>query len=264
MTYLRKYNAKGIEKFRVLLSESRQTGNPPSREPLEDDSLTEPVLNIELEKERLQDRASAAEYLYGILEPVSRDEKMISSGLWTWLSHYYFESICPVVPQKSKRTIGADSRYLFDPDSSWNRRNHLLQTVWRAIDMAPYYNRIMLCGPVHIMTKTMDIITNTLYINRIPCVFEVIDRLYWDVRRGCPKSGMIDADRKGSLKYRLLPRIRQLERNFDLPRLEADELLELLGKEFSFARESDSDRPLLNASPPPARRVHPAASLWDR
>ena len=76
-----------------------------------------------------------------------------------------------------------------------------------------------------------------LYLTRIPCIFEVLDRLYWDESRDRPRPAMATPRvRAGDLTHRLPQRIRQLEKTFDLMSLNADQLVDLLGDEFSFAR----------------------------
>lgn len=73
-----------------------------------------------------------------------------------------------------------------------------------------------------------------LYLTRIPCIFEVIDRLYWDATRGRVRTGGLNPwpGSPGDLTNRLPLRIRQLEKTYDLVSLDADRLLELLGDEF--------------------------------
>lgn len=75
-----------------------------------------------------------------------------------------------------------------------------------------------------------------LYLTRIPCFFEVLDRIYWEPELGRSRKGVVDAVRvtAGDLSHRLPLRIRQLEKTYDLQSLTADALIELLGDEFRF------------------------------
>jgi hypothetical protein len=92
----------------------------------------------------------------------------------------------------------------------------------------------MLCSPVNILDNMTDRVMQRLYVTRIPCIFEVLDRLYWDKDAGRPKRGVAsDKPKKGDLRHRLPIRIRQLEKTYDLYSLNADQLLELLGEEFA-------------------------------
>jgi hypothetical protein len=77
-------------------------------------------------------------------------------------------------------------------------------------------------------------------MTRIPCFFEVLDRLYWDEKRGRARPGVTHFGKvtAGNLAHRLPIRIRQLEKTYDLHSLTADQLLLLLGEEFSFHSEN--------------------------
>jgi hypothetical protein len=84
------------------------------------------------------------------------------------------------------------------------------------------------------MDKYNSEVFKRLYLTRIPCVFEVLDRLYWDEEAGRPQTGIVNPrnTRAGNLMHRFPIRIRQLEKTYDLQSLAADQLLELLGSEF--------------------------------
>ena len=73
-----------------------------------------------------------------------------------------------------------------------------------------------------------------LFLTRIPCIFEALDRLYWDEGRGKARAGIVDQKvvKPGDLRHRLPIRVRQLERTYDLFSLTGDQLVELLGEEF--------------------------------
>ena len=60
---------------------------------------------------------------------------------------------------------------------------------------------------------------------------------HWDERQKRPRSGITgNKIVAGNLRHRLPIRIAQLEKTYDLMSLNADQLIELLGEEFSFAR----------------------------
>ncbi len=76
-----------------------------------------------------------------------------------------------------------------------------------------------------------------LYQSKIRCIFDVVDRLYWDVLQKRPKFGIPSQKATGGdLRHRLPVRIVHLEKTYDLMSLIANQLLELLGEEFSFGR----------------------------
>jgi hypothetical protein len=75
-----------------------------------------------------------------------------------------------------------------------------------------------------------------LFLTRIPCFFELLEKIYLDPETNRTRKGMVDTTRitPGDLTHRLPTRIRQLEKTYDLHSLSTDQLLELLGPEFRF------------------------------
>lgn len=92
----------------------------------------------------------------------------------------------------------------------------------------------MLNTPISTLDKVTTEVTKRLYLTRIPCMFEVLDRLYWDPKRQGPRKGITpNTARRGDLPHRFPARIQQLEKTFDLQSVTATQLVELLGDEFS-------------------------------
>ena len=74
--------------------------------------------------------------------------------------------------------------------------------------------------------KVTERVMSRLYLTRIPCIFEVLDRLYWDPARGRQRRGITPTDvRPGDLNHRFPLGIRQLEMTYDLMSLTADQLI---------------------------------------
>ena len=89
-------------------------------------------------------------------------------------------------------------------------------------------------APVSSLDQVTNRVMSRLFLTRIPCIFEALDRLYWDEERGKARAGIVDQKvvKPGDLRHRLPIRVRQLERTYDLFSLTADQLVELLGAEF--------------------------------
>ena len=237
---LRYFKEKGIETFRSFLAECKK--NPSLTPPwkiLEDPKLTElSDKDIDIEKRTFKTKQELGQYLHTTLSPLDIDVLEKSSGLWTWLTLFYFDSVAPQDAQ-GKREILEEKRYIFDFSLYRFRGNHLLQTAWRIIEIAPRSNRIMSHTPPHVINGACWFIMSSTFITSIKCIFEVIDRLYWDEKHNCPKQGLIKSKKRpGTLKERFVPRIHQLEKNYDLTEIDVDTLIMLLGKEFNFARKS--------------------------
>jgi hypothetical protein len=231
---LREFRASGIEAFRRLLENWREnSANSTPDGLLEEETATELVRpSIEVERRDFATKAQAAAYLSEILAPLPDREVATNAGLWTWLACFWFDTICPI--REGRRRVKNDAYYVYEPNNPRRFYYHLLYLPWHIVHVAPTYNRLLLCGSLATMDEIAAEVMKRLYLLRIPCIFEVLDRLYWDEERRCPRRGIIPRHeaRPGDLRHRLPLRVRQLEMTYDLQSLNADQLIELLGEEF--------------------------------
>lgn len=231
---LRQFRAEGISAFREYLAACR--ANPELECPrglLDNDSLTDLVMpHIEVDDRKFVIRSEAAAYFADMLAPLPESFVMGSVGLWTWLSLFYFDSICPI--QNGRRSIKSDYFYIYEPKNNRYFYRHLLSVAWRIQHVSSTSNRLLLCTPVSTLDQVTADVMQRLFLIRIPCIFEVLDFLYWDEKRGRARTGIVDPriTKPGDLRHRLPIRIRQLEKTYDLNSLKAEQLIELLGEEF--------------------------------
>jgi hypothetical protein len=232
---LRSFNAAGRATFRQFLQAAREDSSLPAPVKLLEDrtltTLVEPAIEVEPRSFRL--RADAAEYLRDKLEPLNEHWVANDAGVWTWLTLFYFDEVCPLLD--GRRSVKNDYSYIFEPKNPRHFYRHRLFIAWRVITSAPNHNRLFL----NVNLPTLDHVTaevfKRLYLVRIPCLFELLDQLYWDDERSRPRVGIVDSDKvnPGDLIHRLPIRIRQLEKTFDLASVSAEQLLKLLGPEFA-------------------------------
>lgn len=236
---MHRLNSRGIKRFRDFLQEARReaTLNLPS-ELLDDSRFTETLRpTIDIEQRYLLQRSEAAEYLHQVLSGMSEDKLSQDEGLWTWLSVFLFDSVCP--KSAETRLIRNDYCYVFEPMNPRHFYRHLLFCAWNVKRLAPVHNRLFLQSRVAVLDKLTTEVMKRLFLLRIPCIFEVLDRLYWDPRAGRARPGVTGSiTRAGDLTRRFPTRIRQLEKTYDLAVLTADQLIELLGSEFDFSIRS--------------------------
>jgi hypothetical protein len=231
---LRRFNQSGIDAFRRRLSELRQA--PATAAPLElleDERLTEVVVpGVQIEGSVFETRREAANYLSMVLQSLRPEQVAADAGLWTWLSLLFFDSVCPVVD--GQRGVRNDYHYIFEPRNSRHFYRHLLFIAWQILRLAPRWNTLLLRSRTSSLDKITTEVLKRLYLTRIPCIFEVLERLYWDPERRRPRAGITgNKVTAGNLTHRLPLRISQLEKNYDLVDLNAEQLIELLGDEFS-------------------------------
>ena len=238
---LRRFTPDGIQAFRDLLKQCRE--QPDVDVPtdlLEHSSFTE-LINppIEVMPQQFEVKRNAAEYLGAVLRPLKPEEVEKDAGLWTWLSFFYFGSVCRF--EGGKRIVRNDYQYVFEPNNPRHFYRHLLFIPWNILRLAPDHSRLFLNSKTYVLDAITADTMKRLYVTRLPCIFEVLDRLYWDEERNRVRRGVVGStSRAGDLTHRLPLRIRQLEMTYDLMSLSADQLIELLGKEFSFARHNST------------------------
>ena len=190
-----------------------------------------PEPGIEIVPQQFVTKGDAANYLTNTLDALSADSVANNAGLWTWLTLFFFDQVCPSTD--GVRVVRNDYHYIFEPKNPRHYYRHLLFLAWRVQNVAPVYNRVMLTSSASTLDKVTTEIMKRLFLIRIPCIFEVLDRLYWDDDRGRIRPGVVgQVVRAGDLTHRFPLRIRQLEMTYDLQSLNADQLIDLLGDEF--------------------------------
>jgi hypothetical protein len=232
---IRQFNRDGLSEFKRFLADARENPrHPVRRELLEDDRLTELIVPaVEVQPRSLPRREDAARCLKDLLKPLGDKAVVRNAGLWSWLTLFFFDEVCPAAG--GQRLVKNDYHYLYEPANARHSYRHLLFIAWRVQQVAGSHTQLFLRGPLSTLDKMTSEVFKRLYLLRIRCLFEVLERLYWDAERGRPRSGCVDSQRvrPGDLTHRLPSRIRQLEKTYDLLDMTADQLLELLGDEFS-------------------------------
>lgn len=233
---LRRFNAAGIHAFQEYLDSCRRdpTLSLPSSM-LTDGKLTSLVEpKIWLEYRTFTIRREAAEYFRELLRPLSDHDVMEDDGLWTWLTALFWDSVCPL--RQGKRVVRNNYHYVYEPHNALHFYRHQAFIAWYSIAISPIHNRLFLDTKFAHLDKMTEETLKRRFLTRIPCMFEVLDRLYWDNEKQGRRKGVVDQNTiaRGDLTHRLVAKIRQLEKTFDLFSLNADQLIELLGDEFQF------------------------------
>jgi len=232
---VKSFNNAGIAAFKDFLQSTRDGKSRQNPVELLDDSglIQFGYEEVMVESRSFASRRDAAEYFHKQFKPIPSMELRNDAGLWTWLSLFYFDQICPEID--GERKVRNDYTYIFMPDQSLYFYRHLLFVAWYAQYVSPTHNRLFLDTTIYQLDKFTQDIMKRLYLTRIDCIFEVLDRLYWDRQTNRPRKGVNSPGKvtAGDLTHRFPTRIRQLEKTYDLMSLSADQLLELLGEEFS-------------------------------
>jgi hypothetical protein len=229
VTRLRSLNARGIEELRGFLQQIRDGAEFRASPAILylDEYTTRMPRTIEIEQRTFGSKFDAAEYLTGVLSDVPAPAG--DAGLWSWLALFYFDQLSPV-DATGQRRPREDYHYI-PSQSGWQHDRHLLAGPYKLFTLHRQNARLLLHPPVHQhgafiydLGFRRDLITNKGLI-------EAIDLLYWDAKRNRPKRGATTPSRPGNLR-RLITVFQQLDFNYDLYGMRAEEILQLLPQEF--------------------------------
>ena len=235
---LRQFNDRGIECFDEMLKKLKE--NPfaeTDQKLLEDREFTEEVPGEGyVTQQKFTTKGEAGEHLYTLLDSLPRHKVEKNVGLWSWLSLFFFDSVCPK-DKEGGWLVRKGYTYILDPQPKRDYQ-HLLFVSWRAWSIATSRNqhhRLIMDTPVNTLdTVTREVMKNPSLI-RIPCIFEVLDCVYWNTKTNKARKNITSETREGNISKRFPDVIRQLEVTYDLQSLNAKQLIELLGDEFDFS-----------------------------
>src|SRR5690606_17109233 len=85
-------------------------------------------------------RRDASEYFVDLLKGIPEHEIAHDAGLWTWLTLFYFDQICPI--DSGARKVKNDYYYIFEPNNPRHFYRHLLFVAWRVKVLAGDFDRL--------------------------------------------------------------------------------------------------------------------------
>lgn len=244
MTQLRRLNEAGIARFLEFLHGVKAA--PSLAPPIE--ILSHPTtsadlgdIEIEIERRVFGSRFAAAKYLFELFEGSGLTQVEQDRGLWTWLSLFYFEELCPP-GKKGQRKPGEDARWIPEGSKAFRYYRHLLAgpfRIYRAHKEAPESAAIVLCGAldqpgeiVAQLASRQEIVTNRSLLT-------AATSLYLNQETGRPKRGVTNKDpttkpargQPGTV-LRFVDIFKQFDVVWDLYTMNPDSILEMLPKEF--------------------------------
>jgi hypothetical protein len=231
---LRRFNSDGIATFANY--RARLTLEPtlsPPLELLEDAVLTEIVSEYtEVASRSFVNRLEAGKYLNELIDAAGISLPERDGGLWTWLTLFFFEEVCPPDGNGRRKPLG-EERLLPLVDNYQRFYRHLLLgpfLIVRANRDAPERAIAMLCNPLWKPGEIAGQLAayKELVTNR--AIAEASTRLYFNPSTGSFKHGAGSSSR--GAPRRLAALLNQLDLTYYLYGMTADELLALLPKEF--------------------------------
>jgi hypothetical protein len=263
---LRRFNDAGIAEF-VRRIETLRSGGATEIDDafVTDGKLTVPIVpEVQLDRPAFKTKRDAGAYLSERTRAARATYGDDDRGLWTWLSAWHWDAVCPV-REGGRRKVLNPYHYVLGYGHAQNSKQHLMRAALFIWDAWPT-SKLLLDSPPWSLTQIAKHITTRLFLARLRGMGELIDMLYRDPTTARQKPGAVDTQvvRAGDLSHRLPARIRQLEVTHDLTNLSAEQLLNLLGDEFrqwavaSVEPPATSRQPRRQAASPPA--VPPGAA----
>ncbi len=227
---VRRLTQAGIEKFREYLGELRtgSTAKPP-RWLLTDSETSEPFSPERFIEDRSFDtRLEAARYLCQVFEGCSDLEEDV--GLWSWLSLFYFDQVCPARPDGS-RSPGRDYRHILEPGYLYGHR-HLLGGPFLVYRLHGEEALLLLCTRVHVENHFHHQLASRQVLISNREIVRAASLLYLHPRRRRPKRGAQAGNQVPGTLLRFVDVLQQLDLNYDLYSMSAEKILDLLPPEF--------------------------------
>ncbi len=185
---------------------------------------------VEIEKRTFQSKLEMAAYVYERFRMAPQAQVDQSPGLWSWLSLYYFDQLCPV-NKLGRRIPGQDYRFILDLDFRRYLR-HLLFGPYQIYRLHADKAPLLLYGPLHKTNQYYVELSARQGILTNRGVIEAATLLYFDPLAGKPKRGAGGTARKAGNLIRFIDVVQQLDLTHDLYSMTGAEVLDLLPSEF--------------------------------
>ncbi len=237
----RALNRTGVERLRAYLAALREGSreNAPAAL-LEDTRYTvELPLELAVEPRRFISRFHVAVYLAKTLADLPRSEADRNEGLWSWLSLFWFDSLCPRRADDTRRP-GADHRLIADFEHR-TRYRHLLYGPYLVYRRHGGAAKVILSSPAHQDSHFYQVITGVQDLIANRGVLEAASLLYFDEQRKKLKRGCQPSQPRPGTVRRFVRVLQQLDLTHDIYGMSGQEIVNILPDEFDAWRDNGSD-----------------------
>jgi len=231
---LRRLNPDGVAKFSEYLDLANlDSSRLVPRELLESPEFSAETVNSpEMPNRKPTTRFQLAELLNFTLAESQLTEEERDVGLWTWLTLYYFEAVCPS-SSNGTRKLRERAAYVPEPNNFQRYYRHLLlgpYLIFRFNSDAPERAMAFLCKPPNIIDDVVAQIAARQEFITNQAVVEATTILYYDSNSTTLRTGA-GGKGKGSAR-RLVSLLAQLDVTWDLYSMTSTEFLGILPAEF--------------------------------
>ncbi len=229
---IRKFNSQGNERFEELfwkMKDGEAVSLPESA--LNDPDFTEEVNFVaEIENRTFESRYDMGKYLTSILSPESIMQYHGDTGLWNWISWLWFDQLCQIKSDGSRKDMREMHNYLLSP--SWNHRpRHAVRSSWMLASRYGDKIRFMLSKSPSTRGHIIEVFLGTQFYFNCQGVVKTASRLYTHSTGKTFKRGSTSRVRPGNIE-RYLKYLNQLELTYDLFSIKQEVLWQMLPQEF--------------------------------
>jgi hypothetical protein len=243
---IRRLNDRGRDAFRAWL-DSGAGGAPPLS--LLEDPTTSVSLRLSIPRpEKLYERRyELGLELVELLDDLDIAAFQADAGLWDWLSLCLIDQICPV-REGGRRKVLNVANYLLESNKYSRRNRHLIRTNWSVVRVHGAAARFILSGPLYEHGEAVEQLTASQDVITSRPLIAAIASLVWDDAKATFKRGFGSKTGPGGAR-RVPVFAKQFRLTYDLDSLRAEQILDLLPREFDRFRDgvppSDGRRPRL-------------------
>jgi len=230
---IRIFNEEGLNEFERIIGEIRNGSIKEIPETLLYDEqyseILEPVINIERVEFKFKNQL--VPWLVSQLSLKENKHLYFDKGLWTWLTAFYFNNICPADGNGKRKVNEAAFYILKDPKNYTKYYRHLLAYPCRIYSELGDSSKIFLIGTFQKRGEITEQFGAYQEIALNKGILDAANILYWDEETKNLKRGA--ASKGGGSARRLVRVIRQYQMTYDLNSMKGNEIAELLPDEFA-------------------------------
>ncbi|CAG1008932.1 hypothetical protein ANRL4_03957 [Anaerolineae bacterium] len=218
----------GIQAFRECLTQmkARSLLDLPSTL-LTDSQFSRPVdESLQVEFRDFANTREMIQYLHPIVTTLDLPDKFYNTGLWAWLSAFYFDVVCP--KKHGSRNPGEEARHILK--RSWrDSYRHLIAAPLRIYDAhGDELTHILLYPHPSERSEFLREIMGVQELAMNPSILDALRILFWDQSRGRPKRGALDKKGKPGTLRRFIAVVNQFNLTFDLFAMSGEQIVKLL------------------------------------
>jgi hypothetical protein len=230
---IRRMTDQGVERFRSYLTAAKAGANDPLPNDLLFNEDYARVLDISVTVEQgvFEISLDMARYLHPRIQGLALPGKYYDVGLWSWLSAFYLDSVCPA-NSSGRRKVGSIIRYV-PPESRrfLDSIRHLMSMPVRMFDIhGEKRMRLFLYTRPQEISRYLSVVTESSELAANSGLLDALSILYWDEENQRPKRGALASRTTPGGLYRFMTVMNQFNRTYDLLSMTGKQIINLLPK----------------------------------